>query len=343
MDFRSDNVAGAAPEVMAALMDANRGDVSSYGADPWSLKLDAAFSTLFDHDCKVFPVATGTAANVLSLACVAPGYGAIYCHQDAHIAVDECNAPEFYTGGAKLVTLPGANGKIDLAALDAQLALGWTGSQHSAQPAAVSITQATEAGTVYAPDDVAAIAERCRAHGMKLHMDGARFANAVAGLNCAPADLTWRAGVDVLSFGATKNGAMAAEAVVFFRPELAESFLYRRKRGGHLFSKSRFLSVQLLAMLDNGLWLRLAREANARARELADGLGALPGAKVVWPVQANEVFVQLPTAAAEAMRQRGALFHTWSEADSLYRFVCAFDKTSNDTAALVQAARDALR
>lgn len=343
MDFRSDNVAGAAPEIMAALMQANTGDVSSYGADPWSTKLDAAFSALFEQDCKVFPVATGTAANVLSLACVAPGYGAIYCHQDAHIAVDECNAPEFYTGGAKLVTLPGANGKIDLAALDAQLALGWTGSQHSAQPSAVSITQATEAGTVYAPDEVAAIAQRCKAHGLKLHMDGARFANAVAGLNCTPADLTWRAGVDVLSFGATKNGAMAAEAVVFFKPELAESFLYRRKRGGHLFSKSRFLSVQLLAMLENGLWLRLAREANARARELADGLGNLPGAKVVWPVQANEVFVQLPAAAADAMRQRGALFHTWSEADSLYRFVCAFDKTGADTSALIQAATAALK
>ncbi|MFN3398761.1 MAG: threonine aldolase family protein, partial [Ferrovibrio sp.] len=248
-----------------------------------------------------------------------------------------------FTGGAKLVTLPGENGKIDLAALDAVLALGWAGSQHSAQPSAISITQATEAGTVYSVDEVAAIAERCRAHGLKLHMDGARFANAVAGLNCSPADLTWRAGVDVLSFGATKNGAMAAEAVVFFKPELAESFLYRRKRGAHLFSKSRYLSAQLLAMLDNGLWLRLARDANARARELADGLGKLPGAKVVWPVQANEVFVQLPTAAAEAMRKRGALFHTWSEADSLYRFVCAFDKTSDDTAALVQAATAALK
>jgi len=343
MDFRSDNVAGAAPEIMAALAEANRGDVSSYGADPWSVALDTAFSMLFERECKVFPVATGTAANVLSLACLAPGYGAVFCHQDSHIVTDECNAPEFYTGGAKLVTLPGENGKIDLAALDAVLALGWTGSQHSAQPAAVSITQATEAGTVYSPDEVAAIAQRCKHHGLKLHMDGARFANAVAGLNCSPADLTWRAGVDVLSFGATKNGALAAEAVVFFKPELAESFLYRRKRGGHLFSKSRFLSVQLLAMLQDGLWLQLARQANSRARELADGLGRLPGAKVVWPVQANEVFVQLPAAAAAAMRQSGALFHTWSEADSLYRFVCAFDKTAEQTAALVQTAQAALK
>ena len=343
MDFRSDNVAGAAPAIMTALLEANTGNVSSYGADPWSIELDAAFSVLFDHECKVFPVSTGTAANVLSLGCITPGHGAIYCHQDSHIVTDECNAPEFYTGGAKLVNVPGENGKIDLAALDAQLALGWKGSQHNPQPSAVSITQATEAGTVYSPDEVADIAHRCREHGLRLHMDGARFANAVAGLNCAPADLTWRAGVDVLSFGATKNGAMAAEAVVFFRPELAESFLYRRKRGGHLFSKSRFLSVQLLAMLQGGLWLRLARQANSRARELADGLGKLPGAKVVWPVQANEVFVQLPLAAAEAMRRRGALFHTWSEAGSLYRFVCSFDKTAEDTAALVQAAQAALR
>jgi threonine aldolase len=342
MDFRSDNVAGAAPEIMTALLEANTGDVSSYGADPWSLKLDAAFSALFEHDCKVFPVATGTAANVLSLSCITPGYGAIYCHQDAHIVTDECNSPEFFTGGAKLVTLPGENGKIDVAALDAALSLGWAGSQHNPQPSAVSLTQATEAGTVYSVDEVAAIAERCQRHNMKLHMDGARFANAVAGLNCSPADLTWRAGVDVLSFGATKNGALGVEAVVFFKPELAESFLYRRKRGAHLFSKARFLSVQLLAMLENGLWLRLARDANARARELAEGLGKLPGAKVVWPVQANEVFVQLPVAAAEAMRKRGALFHTWSEADSLYRFVCAFDKTSADTSALVQAATAAL-
>jgi len=343
MDFRSDNVAGAAPEIMTALLEANKGDVSSYGADPWSLKLDAAFSALFERDCKVFPVATGTAANVLSLSCITPGYGAIYCHQDAHIVTDECNSPEFFTGGAKLVTLPGENGKIDVAALDAALSLGWAGSQHNPQPSAVSITQATEAGTVYSVDEVAAIAERCRKHGLKLHMDGARFANAVAGLNCSPADLTWRAGVDVLSFGATKNGALGVEAVVFFKPELAESFLYRRKRGAHLFSKARFLSVQLVAMLENGLWLRLARDANARARELAEGLGKLPGAKVVWPVQANEVFVQLPTAAAEAMRKRGALFQTWSEADSLYRFVCAFDKSSDDTSALIQAATAALK
>lgn len=339
LDFRSDNVAGAAPEIMAALNEANRGDATAYGGDIHSSELDAAFSRVFDTECRVFPVSTGTAANVLSLACIAPPYGAIYCHQDSHIMVDECNAPEFYTGGAKLVGLPGEQGKIAAATLERALGQGWSGVQHHPQPAAVSLTQATESGTVYSPDEVAAIAHLCRAHGLRLHMDGARFANAVAGLNCSAADLTWRAGVEVLSFGATKNGAMAAEAVVFFKPELAESFLYRRKRGGHLFSKSRFLSVQLLAMLQDGLWLKLARQANARARELADGFGRM-GAEVVWPVQANEVFVRLPAEKAEAMRSQGAQFHIWSwhPEDGVYRFVCAFDKTPDDVVALLRAA-----
>jgi threonine aldolase len=340
MDFRSDNVAGAAPEIMAALAAANVGDASAYGADDWSTELDGAFSVLFDRECKVFPVATGTAANVLSLACISPGYGAIYCHQDSHIVVDECNAPEFYTGGAKLVTLPGDHGKIDLAALKQALAQGWAGLQHNPQPAAVSITQATELGTLYSPDEIADIAALCREHGMRLHMDGARFANAVAGLNCAAADITWRAGVDVLSFGATKNGAMAAEAVVFFRPELAETFLYRRKRGGHLFSKSRFLSVQLLAMLQDGLWLRLARQANAAARQLADGLARIPGVEIATPVQANEVFAVLPKALSDGLRARGAKFHPWSADGNLNRFVCAFDKSEAQIAALLQTARE---
>lgn len=339
MDFRSDNVAGAAPEIMAALAAANTGTQSSYGADDWSMELDGAFSVLFDRACKVFPVATGTAANVLSLACISPGHGAIYCHQDAHIVTDECNAPEFYTGGAKLVTLPGEHGKISLDALKEALSLGWAGSQHNPQPSAVSITQATESGTLYTPDEIADIAGICRENNMRLHMDGARFANAVAGLNCSAADITWRAGVDVLSFGATKNGAFAAEAVVFFKPELAETFLYRRKRGGHLFSKSRFLSVQLLAMLQDGLWLRLARQANAAARELADGLARVPGVQITTPVQANEVFAVLPKALADGLRAQGAKFHPWSADGSLNRFVCSFDKSTAEIAALVKAAR----
>lgn len=339
MDFRSDNVAGAAPEIMAALTEANRGTASAYGDDEWSRKLDAAFSTVFETACRVFPVATGTAANVLSLSAVAPGHGAIFCHQDSHIVVDECNAPEFYTGGAKLVALPGEVGKIDMGALRTALGQGWRGVQHHPQPAAISITQATESGTVYAPDEIAAISALCREHDLRLHMDGARFANAVAGLNASAADLTWRAGVDVLSFGATKNGAMAAEAVVFFRPELAQDFLYRRKRGGHLFSKMRFLSVQLLAMLQDGLWLRLAHGANGRAQQLADGLRRIQGVTIPWPVQANEVFATLPPDVSARLRQGGAQFHPWSPDGSLCRFVCAFDKTAEDVAALLKLAQ----
>lgn len=338
MDFRSDNVAGAAPEIMAALAEANRGSASAYGDDDWSRRLNAAFSDVFETSCRVFPVATGTAANVLSLSAAAPGHGAIFCHQDSHIAVDECNAPEFFTGGAKLVLLPGEAGKIDMTALQTALGQGWRGVQHHPQPAAISITQATESGTAYAPDEIAAIAALCREHGLHLHMDGARFANAVAGMNASPADLTWRAGVDVLSFGATKNGALAAEAVVFFKPELADGFLYRRKRGGHLFSKMRFVSAQLLAMLQDGLWLRLARDANARAQQLAEGLRKIPGVGLPWPVQANEVFAALPEAVAARLKAGGAQFHPWTADRSLHRFVCAFDKTPEDVAALLRLA-----
>ena len=340
MDFRSDNVAGAAPEILDALAAANAGTASAYGDDDWSRELDAAFSLLFDTECRVFPVATGTAANALALGCLAPGYGAVYAHQDSHIMLDECNAPEFFTGGAKFVPLPGAGGKIDPAALAAALGQGWSGVQHHPQPAAVSLTQATESGTVYSADEVADIAHLCRANGMHLHMDGARFANAVAGMNVAPAALTWRAGVDVLSFGATKNGAFAAEAVVFFKPELAESFLFRRKRGGHLFSKMRFLSTQLLAMLQDGLWLRLARQANARAQQLAEGLQRIDGLSVAWPVQANEVFAGIPADAAERLRARGFRFHPWNPENSLHRFVCAFDKTEDEIAGFLRAAAE---
>lgn len=342
MDFRSDNVAGAAPEIFAALQAANQGNVASYGADQISHDLDAQFSALFETECRVFPVATGTAANALALAALCPPFGAIYCHQESHIQVDECNAPEAFTGGAKLVALGGANGKIDSVALERALGMGWRGTQHHPQPSALSLTQATEAGTVYSPAEVAALAGLAQQHGLHVHMDGARFANAIVSLNASAADLTWRAGVDVLSFGATKNGALAAEAVVFFKPALdkglADSFLFRRKRAGHLFSKMRFLSAQLAAMLENDLWLRLARNANARALQLADGLAALPGVSIAYPVQANEVFVVLPEPLRQAFQAAGILFHPWSDDGSLCRFVCAFDKTEAEVARLLDIA-----
>jgi threonine aldolase len=339
-DFRSDNVAGAHPAILAALERANAGTASSYGEDDISRGLEARFRDLFETDCAVFPVATGTAANALALASLAPPWGAIYCHREAHIAEDECGAPEFFTGGAKLVLLDGAHAKLDAASLAAVLAGAGRGVQHRVQPAAVSISQASERGALYRPAEIAALAAAARAHGVALHMDGARFANAVAALGCAPADIAWRAGVEALSFGATKNGALAAEAVVFFRREAAEAFGYRRKRAGHLFSKMRFLSAQLAAYLDGGLWLANARHANAMARRLAEGLKAVPGAHLADPVEANEVFVALPEAVVAGLEAAGFRFHRWEgEGGGLVRLVTAFNTAPEAVDALVAAAR----
>jgi threonine aldolase len=256
--------------------------------------------------------------------------------------MDECGAPEFFAGGAKLVGLDGADGKITAAHLDAALARGGKGVVHHVQPAAVSITQATEAGTTYRPEEVRAIAEVTHRHGLVLHMDGARFANSVAWLGCDPADVTWRAGVDVLSFGATKNGAMAAEAVVFFRGDLAETFALRRKRAGHLFSKMRFLSAQLEAYLTDGLWLHLARHANAMAARLAKGLAVVPGVTLAHPVEANEVFAVLPEAMIAGLRAAGFVFYSWpGEAGqgAKVRLVPAFDTPAASVDAFVAEAR----
>jgi threonine aldolase len=337
MNFRSDNVTGVAPEIMAALAAVNSGSQPSYGDDATTLKLNDRFAALFDHDVRVFPVTTGTAANSLALASLAPPWGAIYCHEEAHIAVDECAAPEFFTGGAKIVALAGADGKIRPETIAAHLFE--RGFVHQPQPAAISVSQTTEAGTVYRPAELRALADFAGAHGLALHMDGARFGNAVAALGCAPADITWRAGVDVLSFGATKNGALAAEAVVFFDPAKAADFGYRRKRGGHLVSKMRFLSAQLEAYLADGLWLRHARHANRMAAELAAGLAALPGARLKHPVEANEIFVELPAATIDRLDAEGFGFYRWDGA-TLLRLVTAFDTNPADVAAFLAAAAE---
>ena len=277
MNFASDNTATISPEIMAALAAANQGNVPSYGADPLTIRLTSMMASVFETEVTVFPVGTGTAANALALATLVRPYGAVLCYEEAHVATDECGAPEFYMGGAKLVTLPSPDGLITPMQIEAAMARAQDGGVHHVLPEAVSITQATEWGTVYTPDAVGAIGEACRRRGLHLHMDGARFANALAHLGCTPAELTWKAGVDVLSFGATKNGAMAAEAVIFFNPALAAGFERRRKRAGQLWSKLRFLSAQLTAYLEGGLWLRNARHANAMAAELAAGLARVPG------------------------------------------------------------------
>lgn len=340
VNFSSDNATGASPEIVEALARAaTEGPAMPYGNDPWTGRVEARLQEIFETDLMAFPVATGTAANALAMSVLAPPFGAVFCHPESHMNEDECGAPEFYTGGAKLVAVPGMHAKFtgdDLA--DAARRTGALGV-HSVQPAAVSITQASEAGTLYRADETGAIGAVARAQDLRFHVDGARFANAVAGLDCHPGDLTWRAGVDVLSFGATKNGAMAAEAVIFFNPELARDFGFRRKRGGHLFSKMRFLSAQLEAYLTDDLWLRNAAHANAAAARLAAGLGAIDGITLLHPVEANEIFAVFPPGVSAAMRQDGFIFYdeTVFQAPKA-RLVCAFDTDDADIDAFVDCA-----
>jgi threonine aldolase len=326
MDFRSDNVAGAAPDILQAVIDANSGTVTSYGADPYSERVEKRLGEIFEKPVKAFAVATGTACNALALSALTPNYGAILCHEEAHIHLDECGAPELFCGGAKLVPIPGPGGKLTPQGVRNLLEQTLTGDPHRVQPAALSITQATEAGTCYRPAEIAALAEIARGRQMKVHMDGARFANAVAHLRLAPAEVTWKAGVDVLSFGATKNGALGAEVVVFFDAALAESFVVRRKRGGQLLSKMRFVSAQLEAYLKGERWLELARHANAMATRLAQGLQRLPQVSLVHPVEANEIFVVLPPQVIAGLRAAGFNFYDWTDgAPGTIRLVLAFN------------------
>ena len=343
-NFGSDNVGPADPEVMQAVLAANQGSVGSYGADPWTQRLDRMLNELFETDTVAFPVATGTAANALALSALVPPYGSVYCDEVAHVMNDEAGAPEFFTGGAKLLTLPSPDGRIDPQALARAVTRRRVSGVHQSPAAALSLTQATEWGTCYAPSQVGALSEVAHAHGMHVHMDGARFANAMATLDVSAASVTWRAGVDVLSFGATKNGALAAEVVVFFRPELAADFARRRKRAGHLFSKQRFLSAQLVAYLDDGRWLRNAAAANAAARRLGDGLAALPSVALAQPVQANEVFALMPERLIAALEAAGYVFYRWAmrdgDAGSIIRLVCAFDTAASDVDALLGVAAE---
>lgn len=327
-DFSSDNAASAHPKVLAALAAANEGNVSSYGDDPWTARLKEHMSELFGREVWVFPVLTGTAANTIALSAITPPYGAIFCHEAAHILVDECGGTELLSGGARLMPLPGEEGRINPAALEAAIARLEANGFHNHRPAALSLTQATECGTVYPIAEVKRLAAVAHARGLRVHMDGARIANAVARLECAPAQATIEAGVDALSFGATKNGAVGAEAVVFFDGEPAGRAIFLQKRIGHVPSKMRFISAQLLAMLEGGLWLENARRANAMAARLAAGLPGI-GLAPRWPVEINEVFVALPRAAADRLRADGFRFLTWGAEPKpgemgLYRFVTSF-------------------
>ena len=332
MRFFSDNAAAACPEVLAALHEANRLD-TAYDGDAWSRRLNGAFSALFGTEVEALWVATGTAANSLALAALCPPYGSILCHRDAHIQTDECGAPEFYTLGAKLLLGDGPGAKLTPATVEAMLATV-RNDVHQVQPHALSITNATEYGCVYTPEETAALGALARARGLRFHLDGARFANAVASLGCSPAELSWRAGVDALSFGFTKNGGLSAECLVFFDRALAEATHYRRKRAGHLLSKGRYLAAQLLAMLKDDLWLRNARAANDAARRLAEAAGTN---RLVHPVQANEVFIRVSAAEAAALRGLGFDFYDWGPGEA--RLVTSWDSDPAQVDALAAAIR----
>lgn len=329
MRFFSDNAAAVCPPVLQALVDANTLD-TAYDGDAWSKRLDGAFSDLFGTPVRALWVPTGTAANCLALAALCPPHGGVVCHRDAHINCDEGGAPEFYTHGAKLLTATGPGAKLTPEAIHAVID-PIRNDVHQVQPHAISITNATEYGLVYTPAEVAAIGDLAKARKLGLHMDGARFANAVAHLGCHPGDVTWRAGVDALSFGFVKNGGMSAEALIFFRPDLADVTLYRRKRAGLLFSKGRYLAAQLLAMLENDVWRANARAANAGARLLAEAAGD----RVVHPVQANEVFLKANPAEAEALRALGFDFYDWAEGE--IRLVTSWDQAEDAIRPLAQA------
>lgn len=329
MLFGSDNWAGAADEVMAALQRANAGLAPAYGGDALTRAVEQRFAEVFDHEVAVFFVATGGAANGLALSALTPPWGMVLCHEESHIQMDECAGPEFFTGGAKLLPMPGDAAKLDADTVRRTLAGMPARPPHGAPARVLSITQATECGTLYAPEELAALGAVAREHGLRLHVDGARFANAVAALGCHPGDISWRAGVDVLCFGGSKNGALAAEAVVFFDPALAQDFAYRRKRSGHLWSKQRFLSAQFEALFDDGLWLRLATHANTMAQRLADGLATIEGVTLRYPTRINELFVVFPEGVAEQLRAEGAAFYPWVTPGDpperrLQRLICSF-------------------
>ncbi|EED35977.1 Low specificity L-threonine aldolase [Luminiphilus syltensis NOR5-1B] len=337
--FASDNQAGVHPTVMNRMALAAEGFASAYGNDALTRQVEAQLSERFETDCSVFLVGTGTAANALALSALCPPHGAVLCHREAHIVNDECTAPEFFTGGARQVSVPGEWGKPDLAGLEYRMEQLTFRGVHSVKPSVLSLSNATEMGTIYGPGELARYGSFCRRHGLALHVDGARFANALASQAMSAAELSWKQGVDVLTLGATKGGAMAAEAVIFFNRDLAEDFGFKRKRGGHLWSKHRLLAAQFEGWLSDGLWLELARQANQLARNLADGLAEVPGISISIPVEANMVFPILPAAMAAALRDEGFEFYDWPTQPGMVRLVTSFATEEASVEDLIARAR----
>ncbi len=337
--FGSDNYAGICPEAWAALAEANHDHVPGYGDDRWTERASNLLREVFEIDCDVFLVFNGTAANSLALASLCQSYHSILCHETAHVETDECGAPEFFSNGTKVLTLAGRDGKIDPAGVEHMVRR--RSDIHYPKPRVVSLTQATELGTVYAPDEIRAIGAAARALDLRVHMDGARFANAVATLGVAPKEITWKAGVDVLCFGGTKNGMAVGEAVVFFDRQLAREFDYRCKQAGQLASKMRFLAAPWVGMLEGGAWLERARHANAMAERLHARVRELPGVTVLHPRQANSVFVDMPAVVADALRARGWAFYSFIGAGGC-RLMCSWDTTPEDVDAFAADARELL-
>jgi threonine aldolase len=338
--FTSDNCTPVSEPILAAINAANVGMAPSYGLDDQTAQLERVTSELFETEVKIFPVVTGTAANALALSQIAPPYGGIYCHEAAHIMVDEAGAPEFFAGGAKLIGFPSLDGKITPQQIKGAVDYAREMGVHHVSPSAVSLSQATEWGAVYGLSEVAALCDVAHQHRLPVHMDGARFANALAHLDCSPADATWRQGIDVMSLGATKNGALCAEAVIFFNNALTRDFEQRRKRAGHLWSKSRFLSVQLLAYFEGGLWLTNARHANAMAASLSRGLARIREVSLLRPPEANELFVILPEPWVKTLETEGFHFYRWGTPRSdgvLIRLVTSFAAQAEDIEDLLTA------
>jgi len=338
--FASDNYSGICPEAWKALEDANRGHVRSYGDDVYTARASDLIRGVFETNCEVFFVFNGTAANSLALASLCQSYHSILCSEIAHVETDECGAPEFFSNGTKVLLLPGLEGKIQPD--DIERVVKKRTDIHFPKPHAVSVTQATEVGTVYTPAELEAIGRKCKELKQKLHMDGARFANAVATLNVAPKAITWQAGVDVLCFGGTKNGTHVGDAVVFFNLELADEFEYRCKQAGQLASKMRFLSAPWVGMLQNNVWLKYARHANTMAQLLHDELARLPEIKILFPRQANAVFAELPQSVIQGMWDRGWLFYTFIGKGGC-RFMCSWDTNEQDVAQFVADLKALLR
>jgi threonine aldolase len=330
-EFASDNTAAICPEAWAELQAANEGGASSYGDDRWTQQVRERVRELFETDCEVFLVSNGTAANGLALAQLCQSFNSIICHENAHIQTDECGAPEFFSGGSKLLPTEGANGKLDLAEVSAMIAR--QPELHAPKPRALSLTQATELGTVYTIDELRAVSEFAKEHSLYLHMDGARFANAAASLRCTPKAISWQAGVDVLCFGGTKNGTGAGELVIFFEKELARNFDYRLKQGGQLTSKMRFLAAPWLGLLHNNVWLRNAQKANDGARLLCEKLRAAD-IHNVFPREANAIFVRMPSPLVDRLHRHGWQFYKFIEPD-IYRFMCSWAVTKTAIGELI--------